>query len=660
MDSRHSLASHYSGFIFFIKPPFRFTALVALAFLAACSAPSSLEPTGEPTPLFLATYTATPQPTTIFPATLSPTAHNSPTPPPSPTLTLEDYYTRLRREYPQIEEYIRFLQAREAMPPSSAIAELEALIVEYPTSPVGYEAHLLLARHTGSLGDPRAYDHYQAALSLESPPDMKLEWAHYLESTGRNGEAYLIYREVFRRFSNLALPALKRLAPDPLTLAQDLLNFGFPEDALAVLDTFEGGGSNAVLALRARVMMTLGRVEEALGTYDAWLAREPRNLDAQLGRARALSSLGRHEEALAILAPISTVSAQLTRSEILYALGRKEEALNIYLGLTDPVAKWRAAGILEELGRGPETLSLYEEVARSSSSLADDAAYRLWVLAGRVGDTERQGRAAALLGNFWPNYFTLLVRGTDFSAETAALPSPPDSVLSLLQKARALQAIGFPEWAIKELVFAARATDDVAADLHLGQALYELGAWREADRIGEGILSAPGPAPLLAWRLAYPKAYPDEVEAAAREFGLDPFLIWSVMRQESHYNPQAVSRSYAQGLMQIIPPTRDEIARALEVAVDWESAFDPALNIRFGVYYLSKMLERFEGDMEFAVAAYNGGGGTVSTTLGNPLVRSRADFYRWLVKAESREFINLVMLNYAIYRWLEGIEADSG
>ncbi len=589
--------------------------------------------------------------------TLSPVATHTATPADTPTPTLtaapEDPYELLLREYPQIEEYIRLVKARDTMPNPEAITELELLISEYPETPVAHEAHLSLARYFASIGDSRAYDHYGRALALDSPPTLKLEWARYLEVAGRREEAYTAFREIFRRFPDEARPTLVRLAGDPLTLAADLLAFGFPEDVLAVLPV--PTDSPKILALRARALMALGRTEEALATYEAWLAISPDSVDARLGKAGASSRLGRSEEALALYAAIPTTGAQLAQGEILEGLGRKTEALEVYLHLSDLVARWRAAGILEELGRISETVPLYEQVARSSSVLGDDAAYRLWVLTQRLGDTSRADVARQILEGFWPNYYTLLVRGTGFRGDVAPGLATPAGARLVVERAHALDRLGYPGWAISELVYAARATDDPAMELAFGQALYERGAYREASRIGVAILSRRDSSlwTLAAWRLAYPKAYPQAVDTAAREFGVDPLLIWSVMRQESSFHPEAVSVSYAQGLMQVIPSTRDLIARALGTSAGPESMFDPGTSIRFGAYYLGDMLRRFGGDVEYAVAAYNGGPTTVRRTLDYPMVRDRNDFYRWLTKSQSREFVNRVMLNYAVYKWLE-------
>lgn len=100
------------------------------------------------------------------------------------------------------------------------------------------------------------------------------------------------------------------------------------------------------------------------------------------------------------------------------------------------------------------------------------------------------------------------------------------------------------------------------------------------------------------------------VEAASREFGVNPKLIHSVIRHESGYNPQAVSHAGAMGLMQLIPGT----AKRMGV----EDAFDPRENIMGGTKYLRLLLDMFDGNPVHAVAAYNAGEGRVIKYKGIP------------------------------------------
>jgi soluble lytic murein transglycosylase-like protein len=93
--------------------------------------------------------------------------------------------------------------------------------------------------------------------------------------------------------------------------------------------------------------------------------------------------------------------------------------------------------------------------------------------------------------------------------------------------------------------------------------------------------------------------FDDEVRRAAERRGLDPLLVHAVIRAESGYDPRAVSRKGAAGLMQLMPET----ARRYEVA----DRFDPAMNLDGGARYLKYLLGMFAGDLSLALAAYNAG-----------------------------------------------------
>ena len=105
-------------------------------------------------------------------------------------------------------------------------------------------------------------------------------------------------------------------------------------------------------------------------------------------------------------------------------------------------------------------------------------------------------------------------------------------------------------------------------------------------------------------------AYQDEIRVAAREHGVDEAIVRAIIHAESAFNPNALSRVGAQGLMQLMPAT----ARRFGVG----DAFDATQNIRGGVQYLAWLLKRFNGNLTLAAAGYNAGEGAVDKYKGVP------------------------------------------
>jgi len=563
-------------------------------------------------------------------------------------ITAQALYCRLSEGFPEISEYLLLASARAAMPNVEAVRELKNIIDYRPHSPPAFEAHLILARYYADLGEEETEVQYRAATELEGSIALRLELARYLEGRGEVEEAYQEYKGLLSDHP-VAFEDMRRLATDPLVLAADLNAALYFSDALESLRSVEEPNSP-----RARALEGLGRYEEARSEYEAWLEGNPEDGEARLGLARTLARLGYAEEALVEYRKVEGAESLLAQAELLEALD-PEKALEIYQDLPYPYGWWRGATILEGEGRLEEALPLYSRLAGSDTALADDAAYRIYILAQRVGDPEALDEASALLEELEPTYFALLAQNQGFSSVVA--PLPPDGQ-AILEKVKALELLGLDRFAYRELLFAARFSESPAMEFAMAQALSEGGFLRDAQGIAVKAIQSLHAAPLSLWRLAYPKPFLQEVEEMAQEFGLDRSLLYAIMREESRYDPEAISRSYAQGLMQIIPSTRDWIAEKAGIEVEPVEIFRPDLNIRLGAWYLRHLLDYFDGDLDYAVAAYNGGPGNVNAWKENTLIQEKADFFRWIGLSETREYVPKVLLSYEVYRWLEQVEGE--
>jgi soluble lytic murein transglycosylase-like protein len=108
------------------------------------------------------------------------------------------------------------------------------------------------------------------------------------------------------------------------------------------------------------------------------------------------------------------------------------------------------------------------------------------------------------------------------------------------------------------------------------------------------------------------------VRDVSAEHGLDPRLVDALVQVESAYNPRAVSHKGAQGLMQLMPATAARL--------DVDDPFDPEQNIRGGVRELDRLIERYSGNLQLALAAYNAGEGAVEKYRGIPPYRETRNY----------------------------------
>ena len=234
---------------------------------------------------------------------------------------------------------------------------------------------------------------------------------------------------------------------------------------------------------------------------------------------------------------------------------------------------------------------------------------------------------------------------------------PPDDVR--IEKALLLQNGGFITFAVRELQAAAApqgpatwATNKIVS-LYQDAGQYNL-AIEMAKHIAPDYFSYDLTAmPRSYWQALFPRPYWTELQKNALRNRLDPFLVAALIRQESEFNPGAVSYANAWGLMQLLPRVGRTLARQQHVRrYSAAMLLVPNINLQLGTRYFRELLDRYNGNVEYALAAYNAGSDRVQDWVSNGNFKDSPEFVESIPFTQTREYVQAIVRNAAIYRQL--------
>ena len=152
-------------------------------------------------------------------------------------------------------------------------------------------------------------------------------------------------------------------------------------------------------------------------------------------------------------------------------------------------------------------------------------------------------------------------------------------------------------------------------------------------------------------RRMYPLKYVSEITKYSEEYGIDPFLVLSIIKVESKFTTTAQSSEGACGLMQIMPETGEWIAKTILIEkYVIEDLFDSKSNIRMGTWYMKYLLDYYNDDLCLAVAAYNGGMGNVSDWLEKGIWSGKLEDYMDIPFKETSKYVRSVDATYSMYK----------
>jgi soluble lytic murein transglycosylase len=336
-------------------------------------------------------------------------------------------------------------------------------------------------------------------------------------------------------------------------------------------------------------------------------------------------------------------------------------------------ATWRVAWADIRAGRYEDAAQSLERAARARPTASAVPGFLYWAGRSRAA-LKQDDRARALLQEAVRRYKHTYhgLRAEEALAQlppgpAAASPSPavvaappPDD--AALRRARMLLLIDRFAEAREELA-SLSATPKVRATLawiewRQGRLRPAIIAMKQAypEYLGEAGASLPEEL----WRILFPLEYSGLLQQKAAEEGLDPALVAAVICQESTFDAGAISRVGARGLMQVMPRTGRSLARSLSVRYRTEALHDPATSLDMGTRYLRDMLDRYQGRVERALAAYNAGPHRVDAwTAGRPDV-SAEEFIETIPFNETRNYVMTILGSRENYRRLYSFPPPPG
>jgi soluble lytic murein transglycosylase len=236
---------------------------------------------------------------------------------------------------------------------------------------------------------------------------------------------------------------------------------------------------------------------------------------------------------------------------------------------------------------------------------------------------------------------------------------PPDDNLRV-ERARLLSNGGLADAAVRELQAAASQEGGSWAPPEMARVYQDGGRY---DR-GIEIMKRTTPnyfavdlpdLPRPYWEALFPKAYWTDLRKFSVLNGLDPYLVASLIRQESEFNAGALSHANAVGLMQLLPKTGKSVAKQVKLkGYSAPQLYTPAVNLELGTRYFKDMVDKYNGQFEYALAAYNAGTDRVGDWLGQGHYRDPQEFVESIPFTETREYVQAILRNASVYRQLYG------
>ena len=476
--------------------------------------------------------------------------------------------------------------------------------------------------------------------------------ARLLAREGRTAEQCTVLRELLTRY-----PGSPSEPEAELAYGRGL---GRSESKAAGADFFEKKATSAGGARKAKLL------------YEAATLRwnDDRNAEATVMFEQMLAletGIGDEQQALYALARISDSEGR--RNEAISYYGRAAAAAK---GATRAESQWRQ-GWVSYRAKDFETARRSFAATAAGATRGSDTDGRADALYWEGRSLERLGRKdearqryADVITEFPSGYYAAAAErrlGRRAPASTTVRPlaapsSLPPAAALAIRRATTLREAGLVTLAARDLSVRLSRFDAPTRRAVL-PALPSSGAYDAAFRIAIEMNDKGQLSREEARVYFYPRAHAEVVEVESRKAGIDPLLVYALMRQESAFASTAVSSAKALGLMQLLESTAKRVASSSGLPEPSPSdLFDPAVNIRLGVRYLADLSKQFDGNTALMAAAYNAGETAAEKWKVLTTTYDEDEMIEQISYRETRGYVKAILRNMRNYRSIYGAGAE--
>jgi soluble lytic murein transglycosylase len=565
--------------------------------------------------------------------------------------------------------------------PKEAVA-----LLENDRQPIRSDLEYTLGRAYAASGEPAKavavlrHLYYSLPLSIEAPA-AQAELQKLVSTPGisppsfgdRKTRADLVARgkrypeaaDAYRELLNEATPTDK--PGIQLALAESLYHSGQAKDAKRLLDSLQP----TTPEVAAQRLFDLGEMQRNVDDDDGFLKTL-----AQIREAAPTSPW--LEQAL-----LGAANIYLLRHDYDKAIDSFREMEQRFPGgARAHYAHWKVAWLSLRQGRTGEAKTAFEQQIALYPDSNEVCAALYWRarLAEEDGDaamasafyqkiTERyrnyyygplaRERQSKLTVPADPPHYAIL----DHVAPLSDLPTVADATVPddnlRVEKAHLLENGGLLDFAVRELRAAAEEEKGnwlpaETARMYEDAGRYDIAVETLKRAIPNYFALDMNSLPRPYWEALFPRPYWNDLKRFASANALDPYLVASLIRQESEFNPNAVSNKNALGLMQLLPKVGKGVAKQEKIKhFNVTQLFTPSMNLQLGTKYFRSMVDQF-GGFEYALAAYNAGDYRVRDWQAGGKYRDIQEFVESIPFTETREYVQAIMRNANVYRQLYG------